>query len=113
MEYFERKREKWKSVVAKHPETWYAISALMENKEYTEYINKVLGGKKGGIDLSTALDCIISESEARGEAKGVAKVNKLGLLLTEAGRTADFLKSLSDPIFQQELFTEFGLEEKK
>ena len=40
------------------------------------------------------------------------RVNKLGMLLAEAGRTADFMKSLSDPIYQKKLFAEFGMEEK-
>lgn len=59
--------------------------------------------------MDTALDYLMAESEEKGEAK----VNKLGLLLAEAGRTADFLKSLSDPNLQRSLFMEFGLEEKK
>lgn len=48
-----------------------------------------------------------------GEKRGEKKVNKLGVLLAEAGRMADFLKSLSDPDFQRSLFVEFGLEKEK
>ena len=71
--------------------------------------------------MDAALDRFIAEEAAKkvakeaakGEEKGEAKVNKLGLLLAEAGRTADFLRSLSDRDFQHKLFVEFGLEEKK
>ena len=58
--------------------------------------------------MDTALDYLMAEEKAKGEAR----VNKLGMLLAEAGRTADFMRSLSDPIYQQKLFAEFGMEEK-
>lgn len=45
-----------------------------------------------------------------GKIEGERKVNQLGVLLAEAGRVADFLKSLSDSDFQRMLFVEFGLE---
>lgn len=50
------------------------------------------------------------ERTIRGE--GEIKVNKLGILLTEAGRSNEFLNSLSDRELQKKLFVEFGLEEK-
>lgn len=106
-------REKVKSVVAVHREMWYAVSAVMNNRKYAEYVNNVPGDEKGGGSMDTALDYLMAESEEKGEERGEAKVNKLGLLLAEAGRTADFLKSLSDPNLQRSLFMEFGLEEKK
>lgn len=53
----------------------------------------------------------IKEGEIKGRIKGEAKINKLGILLKEAGRTDDFLKSLSDEKLQQELIVEFGLQE--
>lgn len=53
----------------------------------------------------------IKEGEAKGRIKGEARINKLGILLKEAGRTDDFLKSLSDEKLQQELIVEFGLQE--
>ncbi len=48
-----------------------------------------------------------------GRKEGTIKVNRLGILLTEAGRSNDFLKSLSDREFQKKLFVEFGLEEEE
>lgn len=47
-----------------------------------------------------------------GREEGEIKVNRLGILLTEAGRSNDFLKSLSDRELQKKLFVEFGLEEE-
>ena len=53
------------------------------------------------------------EGLEEGMKKGEVKVNRLGILLTEAGRSNDFLKSLSDRELQKKLFVEFGLEEEK
>lgn len=48
-----------------------------------------------------------------GKREGIKEVNRLGLLMTEAGRGSDFLDSLSDRELQKKLFIEFGLEEEK
>lgn len=53
------------------------------------------------------------EGRGEGQEEGRNLVNKLGLLLTEAGRSDEFLKSLSDQELQKKLFVEFGLENKK
>lgn len=53
------------------------------------------------------------EGLEEGMKKGEIKVNRLGILLTEAGRSNDFFKSLSDRELQKKLFVEFGLEEEK
>ena len=53
------------------------------------------------------------EGRKEGRKEGEVKVNRLGLLLTEAGRSNEFLKSLSDRELQKKLFVEFGLEEGK
>ena len=50
---------------------------------------------------------------SEGREEGEIKVNRLGLLLTETGRSSEFLKSLSDRELQKKLFVEFGLEEGK
>ena len=107
-------REKLKSVVAMHRETWYAISKVKNDKRYAEYIDRVSDEEMaGGVNMDAALDYMIAEGEARGEAKGETKVNRLGILLSESGRTNDFLKSLSDKGLQKKLFAEFGLEDAK
>lgn len=53
------------------------------------------------------------EGREEGREEGEEKVNRLGILLTEAGRENDFLRSLSDRKFQKRLFVEFGLEDEK
>ena len=50
---------------------------------------------------------------SEGREAGERKVNRLGVLMADAGRTADFLNSLSDRELQKRLFVEFGLEEEK
>lgn len=56
---------------------------------------------------------IREEGRDEGIKEGEAKVNRLGVLLNEAGRGSDFLDSLSDRELQKKLFIEFGLEEEK
>lgn len=55
----------------------------------------------------------LARGMAKGMEEGTVKVNRLGILLTEAGRSNDFLKSLSDRELQKKLFVEFGLEEQQ
>ena len=47
-----------------------------------------------------------------GREEGRNLVNKLGLLLTEAGRSDEFLESLSDQELQKKLLAELGLKEE-
>ena len=100
---------KMKSVVAMHRETWYAVSKIRNDRRYAECIDRVSDEELAGGVSMDALDYLIAE----GETKGEEKVNKLGLMLTEAGRIDDFMKSLSDINFQKRLFIEFGLEQEK
>ena len=71
----------------------------------------------GGIHLDETLDYMIAVGEVwgeeRAEIRGAEKVNRLGILLSQSGRTNDFLKSLSDKGLQKKLFVEFGLEDGK
>ena len=53
---------------------------------------------------------IRSEGREEGREEGKVEVNRLGIFLTEAGRSDEFLKSLSDRELQKKLFVEFGLE---
>lgn len=50
---------------------------------------------------------------AEGKEEGEIKVSRLGILLAEAGRSSEFIHSLSDRELQKKLFVEFGLEEEK
>lgn len=54
----------------------------------------------------------LKEGREEGQEEGRNLVNRLGLLLTEAGRSDEFLKSLSDQGLQKKLLAEFGLENK-
>lgn len=53
------------------------------------------------------------EGRAEGLRDGQIMVNRLGILLAEADRSNEFLKSLSDAELQKRLFVEFGLEEEE
>ncbi len=50
------------------------------------------------------------EGIQEGIKEGREAVNRLGALLTEAGRSNEFLNSLTDRELQKKLFVEFGLE---
>lgn len=43
--------------------------------------------------------------------EGKAEVNRLGLMMKEARRLEDFVKSLTDKELQEKSFVEFGLKE--
>ena len=47
----------------------------------------------------------------KGREEERERLNKLGVLLEEAGRVDDLLRSLRDPAYQQQLLEEFGLNE--
>lgn len=51
-----------------------------------------------------------ARGEARGEKRGKARVNELGTRMEKAGRTADFMKSLTDEELQRKLFIEFKID---
>lgn len=100
-------REKLKKVIATHRETWYAISTIKKDKRYAEYIDQVSDADiGGGLSMDATLDHLIAEGESRGESR----VNELGTRMEKVGRTADFLKSLSDKEFQRKLFIEFQID---
>ena len=116
-------REKLKTVIATHRETWYAIGTIKKDKRYMEYINQISDADiEGGIYMDATLDRLIAEGEKRGEARGETRgeargekrgkacVNELGVRMERAGRTADFMKSLTDEEFQRKLFIEFKID---
>ena len=47
----------------------------------------------------------------KGREEATERLNKLGVLLEEAGRVDDLLRSMRDPAYQQYLLEEFGLNE--
>lgn len=116
-------REKLKTVIATHRETWYAIGTIKKDKRYIDYINQISDADiEGGMYMDATLDRLIAEEskkaevrgeakgEARGEKRGKACVNELGARMEKAGRTADFMKSLTDEELQRKLFIEFKID---
>ena len=65
-------RERLKSVVAMHRETWYALSAIKNDRRYVECIENIPCGETGGVNMDAALDRYIAEESAKKVAKGEA-----------------------------------------
>ncbi len=88
-----------------------AVDSCIEKSILKEFLLKnraeVLGMLLEEFDAEKYERTIRSE----GWEEGRKEVNRLGLLMTEAGRSSEFLKSLSDRELQKKLFAEFGLEE--
>lgn len=103
-------RDKLKTAVATHRETWYAISAVKKDKRYVDYIENISEQEiVGGVNMDAVLDRLIEE----GKAEGVACVNKLGAKMAESGRTNEFIQSLTDVELQRRLFIEFKIDTGK
>ena len=51
----------------------------------------------------------LTKAERKGREEATERLNKLTDLLLDAGRTADLKRSAKDPVYQQQLFEEFGL----
>lgn len=94
-----------------------AMDACIEKGILKDFLSRkraeVLGMLLEEFDAEKYERTIRSEGREEGREEGEVKVNRLGILLTEAGRSNDFLKSLSDRELQKRLFIEFGLEEEK
>ncbi len=84
------------------------LGMLLEEFDAEKYERTIRGeGREEGREEGR------KEGREEGREEGEIKVNRLGILLTEAGRGDDFLKSLSDRGLQKKLFIEFGLEEEE
>ena len=120
------------SIVARHRETWYTVSAIKGDKRYIEYINTVSDEElEGGISMDATLDYIEARGKAKGrhegrqegrregrqegrregKAEGINKVNQLVVFLSKDGRTNDIVKAAKDRKYQEQLFIEYGLED--
>ncbi len=51
----------------------------------------------------------IEDGFEQGRKEERERLNKLGLLLKEAGRVEDAFRAMEDPAYQQQLLEEFGL----
>lgn len=94
-----------------------AVDYCIENGILKKFLLRnraeVLGMLLEEFDAEKYERTIREEGRDEGIKEGEAKVNRLGVLLTEAGRGSDFLDSLSNRKLQKKLFVEFGLEEEK
>lgn len=83
-------------------------------REIHKTVKKIRKSEKAGLRIMQMWEELIyakEDGKAEGKAEGKANVNKLGIMLKEAGRVDDFLQSLSDEELQKKLFLEFGLKE--
>ena len=94
-----------------------AVDYCIENDILKEFLLKnraeVLGMLLEEFDAEKYERTIRDEGWEEGQKEGRNLVNRLGLLLTEAGRSGEFLESLSDQALQKKLLAEFGLEEER
>lgn len=81
-----------------------------------QFVNKVKRKKEVGINYMKSWE-MEEEARKRGYKEGFGEgfddatdsINQLIILLSEAGRTEDILKSAHDKAYQQELLKEFNL----
>lgn len=67
--------EKLKGYVAKFRETWYALSAVKDDKRYAKYYDQLL---RKSVDGGVKVDAVLDRIEARGEKRGIAIGEKRG-----------------------------------
>ena len=48
-------------MIAMHRETWYAVSAIKNDKRYVEYMDAVSREMSGGTNMDAALDYLLEE----------------------------------------------------
>ncbi len=102
--------EMLRGVIAKHKETWYAISTIKGDMRYQEYIEAVdEQALTGGIDMCETLDYIENRGIEKGIDKGEERISELNVRLIEAGRMDEVLKAAKDKDYRKKLLKEFGL----
>lgn len=80
------------------------MSLLTGDDRFDDAAEKILNAEKGKGSMCKVFD----DAEARGEARGEDRINKLNSLLKEAGRIDDLLKACTDKVFQKKLMAEFA-----
>ena len=118
--------ENIKGVIAKHKETWYAISTIKKDKRYIEYINTISQKEiAGGVSMDVTLDyieargknegIIIGQREGKivGKRQGINITSRLYKNLLSENRINDWSKALDDENYMMELLKEYGLIEKE
>ena len=74
-------------------------------------VKRVKKSEKAGMKVMQRWEELVYERED-GKKEGKEEVNKLGVMMKEAGRVDEFMDSLSDKEFQEKLLVEFGLKEE-
>ena len=110
--------ENLKGVIAKHRETWYAISKIKKDKRFVEYINEKSDKEiAGGVSMDVTLDYIEAkgkkEGERVGKREGINITGKLYKILLADNRISDWDKALEDEGYMMELFDEYALNDKE
>lgn len=102
--------EMLRGVIARHRETWYAVSIIKGDKRYQEYIESVDEQTlTGGIDMCETLDYIEKRGIEKGRGHGEERISELNVRLIEAGRIDDVLKAAKDKDYRKKLLEEYGL----
>ena len=85
--------EMLRGVVAKHRETWYALSTIKKDKRYKEYIETINDQKlSGGVNMCETLDFIekrgIEQGIEQGIERGIKELVETVKELTNSKETA-------------------------
>lgn len=78
-------------------------------------VKQIKKSEKAGMRIMQRWEELVYEREdgkKEGKEEGKEEVNKLGVMMKEAGRVDEFMDSLSDKEFQEKLLVEFGLKEE-
>lgn len=92
-----------------------AIDCCIEKGVLKDFLLKnraeVLGMLLEEFDVEKYERTLRSEGWETGREEGESRINQLGILLMKAGRSDEFMDSLSDRELQKRLLVEFGLEQ--
>ena len=115
-----------KGVIAKHRETWYAISTIKKDNPFVEYINSKSDKEiMGGVFMDVTLDYIEAKGKKEGERvgkkegkregkrEGINITGKLYKILLADNRISDWDKAIEDEGYMMELLDEYALNDKE
>ena len=113
--------EMLEGVVAKHRETWYALSTIKKDKRYREYIETVKEEQlTGGVRMCETLDFIEQRGMERGIERGIEQGRSLGEDLL--GKLMEYLLAhhlteeakiaAVDKAARQEMYKKYGIIEE-
>ena len=97
----------------RHPEEVFdALSAFSNDQRYREQFDTVIAAHEEGnkMPIDSWFDQVVPAAEARGEARGEARMLKLFECLRKDDRLAELDKATKDPTVLRELYREYGIE---